>query len=249
MTFPPADGSRTVPERPRRESLKLLHASDFHIIGYGWPGDRGLRALRAMLDLSSRVAADIVVIAGDLFDHDRLGESAAVGMLGELGRVPVPVVVLPGNHDCLEPTSVYWRVGLSRLPSNVRLFTAAEGETFSFPEMGLAVWGKALYTYNGRERPMAGVPPRGEERWQVAVAHGHYAGDEADRTHGLVITRDEIERSNRDYVALGHWSVFRHVTRNPVVACYSGSASEAGSVAVVDLTDRGVHARPERLSY
>lgn len=167
----------------------------------------------------------------------------------ELLRALVPVVILPGNHDCLIPDSVYRQACFSKLTPNVRVFTSPEGERFSFPELDLAVWGKPITSYEADHRPMAGIPPRGKERWQIAVAHGYYVGVRNDQIHSFQISEEEIVQSCQDYVALGHWGAFRCVCDEPVKAYYPGSASGTGMVAIVDLLDKvGVQVRSHPLA-
>lgn len=234
-------------------ATRILHTSDIHLSEYNLddgrgPDSRSERALKALVDLSIQEEASLVIIAGDLFDHNRVDAAVVDLALRELLRAAVPVLILPGNHDCLGPDSVYWRPCFSKLAPNIRVFTALEGERFSFPELDLAIWGKPISTYGGDHRPMEGIPPRGGERWQIAVAHGHYVGDRIDQIYSFQISEEEITQSRQDYVALGHGSAFRCICNGPVKAYYSGSASQTGNAIVVELLDgTGVQVRPCRL--
>jgi hypothetical protein len=85
----------------RREtagSFTFLHASDTHLSEPSLPR---IRLLRALVE-SKRPA--FVLITGDLVrDALRVGEAEARGyydmLTSELARFPVPVFVVPGNHD------------------------------------------------------------------------------------------------------------------------------------------------------
>lgn len=233
--------------------LRVLHASDIHLGEDGLTNARGLdgraeRALKALVDLSFQARTSLVIIAGDLFDNNRVDTRIVDFALRELARAPAPVVILPGNHDCLVPDSVYRRACFSNLTPNMHVFTASEGDTLSLPELDVAVWGKPINSYGGDLRPMAGTPPRSKERWQIAVAHGYYVGAQSHQIWSLQISEEEIVQSRRDYVALGHWGTFRCVCDGPVKAYYSGSASSAtSSVAIVDFFDHvgvQVHSYP-----
>ena len=232
------------------ETVRLVHSSDIHLgedrfVDMGLPPDRAERALKALIDLSIQAEANLVVIAGDLFDNNRVGPAEVEFATTELARAIIPVVILPGNHDCLVPDSVYKRFALTELAPNVCIFTALEGEAFSFTELDLAVWGKPIDSYGGDLRPLEGIPPRGGELWQVAVAHGHYVGADAGQFHSFQISEAEILQSGRDYVALGHWDLFRSVCSDGVKAFYAGSTGARGTAAVVDLSEHfGVQVRP-----
>lgn len=230
-----------------RKKIRVLHTSDIHLGASDFRGyvaakngeldDPARHTLKVLVDFSAQAETDLVIIAGDLFDHNRVDTATLEFALKELRRVIAPVLILPGNHDCLVTDSVYRRIWFSEFAPNVRVFTAPEGERFSFPELDLAVWGKAITNYGGDLRPMAGIPPRGGERWQIAVAHGWYVGAELRPPWSLPIGEEEIVKSCQDYVAPGHGPSFRCVCSAPVKAFYSGSASEAGTVAVVDFLD------------
>ncbi|MFC1962236.1 exonuclease SbcCD subunit D [Chloroflexota bacterium] len=232
--------------KPNKKQIRLIHTSDLHIgedyrTGFGFD-DGGCRLLKALVDLSLSVEAHLVVIAGDFFDNNQVGAARVDMVVRELARALVPVVILPGNHDCLVRDTVYRRIDFAELTPNIRIFTSPEGERFVFSELGLAIWGKAINSYEGEFRPMAGVPPRGGEDWQIAVAHGYYAGDSIDKVYSYQISEAEIVQSGYDYVALGHWGVFRCVCDRPVKSCYSGSASQTGKAVIVDLLgDGGIH--------
>lgn len=234
--------------------IRILHTADIHLgergsANTGGLDDRGQHALKALVDLSIRARTSLVIIAGDLFDHNRVDARTVDFAVRELLRALVPVVILPGNHDCLIPDSVYRQACFSKLTPNVRVFTSPEGERFSFPELDLAVWGKPITSYEADHRPMAGIPPRGKERWQIAVAHGYYVGVRNDQIYSLQISEEEIVQSCHDYVALGHWGAFRCVCDEPVKAYYPGSASGTGMVAIVDLLDKvGVQVRSHPLA-
>ncbi|MBI4297659.1 MAG: metallophosphoesterase [Chloroflexi bacterium] len=229
----------------KKDRVRLLHTSDLHLVNTSPDReDRACLALKAVVELSIQAEVDLVIIAGDLFDHNRIEGRTLEFVSRELGRVPVPMLILPGNHDCLVPDSVYRRASFPHLAPNVRVFTASQGETFSFPELDLAVWGKPLYDYGSDLRPMAGIPPRGSERWQIAVAHGYYVGSRSDPTHSFQIHDEDIAESGRDYVALGHWGDFYCVSAGPVKTYYSGPST----VSLVDFLDgHGVQVRPHHL--
>ena len=43
--------------------------------------------------------------------------------------------------------------------------------------------------------------------------------------------------SGWDYIALGHLITFKYICREPVKACYCGSPSLSGTVAIVELSE------------
>jgi DNA repair exonuclease SbcCD nuclease subunit len=194
--------------------------------------------LQALVGLAVEAEVDLVLIAGDLFEHNRVRDSLVSFVVEQLRGLPRPVIVLPGNHDCLVPDSVYYREHLWAEALNIHVIKALAGETLTWPDLGVAVWGKPLDAYGGDLRPLAGVPPRGlEAQWHIAMAHGCYVGSAHHPYYSFQIRQEEIEASQRDYVALGHWATFNCVCDGPVKAYYCGSPSLLGTAAIVDLRE------------
>jgi DNA repair exonuclease SbcCD nuclease subunit len=218
-------------------TVRILHTSDIHADDS--PG--GAQAVAALVDLALERGVHAMVIVGDFFDHNRVETANGQAVVDELARLPIPVVVLPGNHDPLMAGTVYERV---EMPDHVRLLTAADGESVVLTELDVEIWGKPHLSYDDN-RPLDGLPPRGTARWQVALAHGQLVQGSGDLYRSYLITAEEIEASERDYVALGHWDVPRDVSTDSVVACYSGSPSRKAVCALVtmahDAGGRRVH--------
>jgi DNA repair exonuclease SbcCD nuclease subunit len=212
-------------------TLRILHTSDVHI------GDSFSRddAINALVDLALAHQVDVMVIVGDFFDNNRVETDVAQAIVDKLRRLPVPVVVLPGNHDPLLVGTIYERVVL---PDHVRVMTAPHGETVTLAELDLDIWGKPHLSYDDN-RPLQGLPPRGGSTWQVALAHGQLVQSADDLRRAYLITPEEIAGSDRDYVALGHWDVQRDVSAGAVAAWYSGSPSRKAVCALVTFTRDG----------
>ncbi|MGB3709860.1 metallophosphoesterase family protein [Gordonia sp. (in: high G+C Gram-positive bacteria)] len=58
-------------------------------------------------ELARTTSAEFVVVCGDVFDDPRVSTRIIRRTLAALGEYPVPVYLLPGNHDPLDATSVY----------------------------------------------------------------------------------------------------------------------------------------------
>jgi DNA repair exonuclease SbcCD nuclease subunit len=79
-------------------------------------------------------------------------------------------------------------------------------------------------------------------RWHIAAAHGHYV-DEARDPNRLIgswlIHREELDATDADYVALGHWNQATKVGDEEKHAYYSGSPEYTGTVNVIRFQDNG----------
>src|SRR5213596_1782817 len=124
-----------------RRSLSILHTADVHLDSdaYGDARERAAHRDRALAD-----QVDLVLIAGDLFDHNRASDETIAFVRRELDRLHQPVVILPGNHDALRANAIYDRRDFSAGASHVHVIRGLNGQTIEFPELDAVVWGRAM---------------------------------------------------------------------------------------------------------
>jgi DNA repair exonuclease SbcCD nuclease subunit len=225
------------------DTVRLLHASDVHVDN----SHEGCDGIMRLADAAVSLDIDLVLLVGDTFDDNRVRPEVIATFVEHLERVPVPVVILPGNHDPYFAGSIYDR---TELPGHVTVLRDGNGATHAMPHLGLELWGRPHVSF-ADHRPFDGLPPRGEQPWQVALAHGHLVRTPDDRHRAYQITHEEIAASNRDYVALGHWDVQHDVSVGGVTAWYSGSPRRYATCALVTLSgvgaSRTVQVEPVRL--
>jgi len=223
----------------RNGELIVAHSSDLHVDdGYtmrAWGGD-GNGPLAAVIDAAQAARADILLLAGDVFEHNRLKADILGRTHALLTTAPMPVVMLPGNHDPLTPDSVWYRGGLGDI-NGVHVLGIA-GDTVGFDAYDIEIWGRAHPDY-GDIDPLQGAPARRASR-HVVAAHGHFveerpAGDAARAA--WLLTPDDIDATGADYVALGHWNVPTDVGTDNVPAHYSGSPDYAATINLVRFKD------------
>ncbi|MDD5190772.1 MAG: metallophosphoesterase [Dehalococcoidales bacterium] len=215
-----------------RPARRLLHTSDLHLLTLH---DHGCRAFAAVIDLALKERADLLLIAGDFFDQNRIADNVLDFVKAQISRLHVPVVILPGNHDCLVEDTVYNKRHWLDCPE-VLIFRDNQGETLHLDNLNISVWGKPIDTYFD-VRPLAGMPvPAVNGNWNIAAAHGLVVKQMPHYTRSYIITEEEIDGAKWDYIALGHTTIFEHVWSNPVTY-YSGSATEKGTLALVDFNE------------
>jgi len=214
--------------------IVIVHSSDLHLGTWGERDD--LSVLAAVLGACRQAAADALILAGDIFDTNRLPLAVvdhAARMLAEAG---LEVVVLPGNHDPAVPDSVYRKGGLGD-PANVHVLGVTCDETVTLAQLDLEVCGRPHLDYVDMA-PLL-VPQRRTMLRQVVVAHGHFVRADYDEHRSWRFYEDDISATRADYVALGHWELAQRVGSDGVAAYYSGSPDRAGTVNVVRLADGG----------
>lgn len=231
-------------QAPRRQLpvVRALHTSDVHIDNTADPA----WALRAVVDSALERNVDIILIAGDLFDHARISEQTAAATKDQLARLDRPVVVISGNHDCMDEGSVYHRVDLRAAGEHVHFVRNAEGEELLYENLGLRIWARGIENHHPAYRPLSSYRPADPDYWSIAVAHGHYVSKGATSYRASQIRQEEIAQLGCHYLALGHWHGFLDVSAGDTKAFYCGSPSEstvdAGSVNLITLSpESGVH--------
>ena len=177
--------------------LTLLHTADVHLDN--WP--RGTteppgahRAFEAIIDRALDTQVDIVLIAGDLFDHNRVADEVIAFAQSQLRRLHCPAVILPGNHDCLHPNGIYHRHDFDTACGNVRVITELDGQTITFPELNLVIWGRGMEAHEPGFHPLAHIPARHDGCWHVAMAHGFFYEDFEQPERSSPILAAEIRR-------------------------------------------------------
>jgi DNA repair exonuclease SbcCD nuclease subunit len=220
----------------------IVHSSDIHVDDgdiEGTYGGDGTAGLRSVLAAARAAHADVALLAGDTFEHQRLPRDLVDRAARLLAEAGMPVVILPGNHDPIIPDSVYRR-GVAD-PANVHVLGVTHEQAVLFPALGLEIWGHAHRDYGDMD-PLGVALPR-RTFWQIAAAHGHYE-PMPNRATSLrpswLIGDDEIAATGADYVALGHWNRAIQVGDGKIPAYYSGSPDLARTVNLIRLTEAGM---------
>ena len=127
--------------------MRVLHCSDIHLdrpfAGLDRDAARerraGLRsALERIVALVAERRADLLTIAGDLWEDEHVTADTRRYVSHLLGRAGIPVLLAPGNHD---PHVVGGHYARTAWPANVRIFEREEPEEVRFANV--AVWGVA----------------------------------------------------------------------------------------------------------
>ena len=227
--------------------LVVAHTSDLHL-GGRWHKGGELDSLRAVLDAAAETQAQVLILAGDVFDSHRASAQIVGGAAAMMGDAQCRIVILPGNHDPATPDAVYRRNGMSEV-SNVHILGVTADRSVRFDDIGLEVSGVPHSSYADMS-PLAGLT-RGAMTWHIFVAHGHWVTGPHDAHRGWLIHDHEIAASGADYVALGHWDLAQPAGDGTVPAYYSGSPELARTVNIVTFAAGTVDVRrhPLRLDH
>lgn len=242
---------------PERRPLRIVHTSDVHLGAYSGSGDDKWAARRDLMettfqrviDLANAVGADALVIAGDFFDNDRVPEETVVFAAETIRRFEGQAFLLPGNHDPMDPGSIYWRHDMEAIAKRLTIVREHSGEFIEPEGLDLVLWGRAYLDTDWHFKPLDGLPERLDDRWHIAMGHGHFVREGGEMHRSLLIRESEIAAAagHWDYMAFGHWEPHADVSTGGVVAVYSGAPMplsdanrKAGMAAVVDFDESGV---------
>jgi len=235
--------------------LKILHTADIHLgakfSGLGNKGASQREQLRTTFKNVIATAIDervnIVLIAGDLFDANQQPQrniDLVIEQFNLLESNNIPVCLIPGNHDYLDSSSIYRKVGFEGKCSNLKIFADENISYKEYPEFSLTVYGKPNLSNMSYTSPLKGLKPATSSKFHVAMAHGSFYYIPNMREDDHVFRIEEIENSGMDYIALGHWHGMKSCSKKPP-AWYSGPPEwipdqrERGAVLLVSLSDSG----------
>jgi exonuclease SbcD len=208
------------------DTLRIAHCSDVHLDGDGMASDFTRRAFASALAAMYAHAPDLLMIAGDLFDTNDASAETIAWAMAALGGLPFPVVMIPGNHDCMEEGAIFRRHDFNEI-ANVDLLTAADGELVRVDVLGIAVWGKGMVRHGVEYQPLGGCPPRPSDcQWYLGLGHGLFVPPGEQTHRASPIHLHEIEASPFDYLALGHHHAAMELVSDGVSAAYSGSPTD-----------------------
>jgi DNA repair exonuclease SbcCD nuclease subunit len=158
-----------------------------------------------------------------------------------LAGQPFPVVMIPGNHDCMQGDAIFRRHDFNAIP-NVDLLASADGELVRVEALDMAVWGKGMVNHVQDYQPLGGCPPRPADcRWYLGLGHGMFV-PHGEQTHrASPIHMHEIEANACDYLALGHHHAAMELVNERATAAYSGSPTDTlgrgATYVIADLAD------------
>lgn len=219
--------------------LKIAHTSDVHLQN-GQDGAHARAAFSQVIDTVIETQSELFLIAGDLFDDNRIQREVIDFVYEQLSRVACPTVIIAGNHDCWDDGSILRRMDFREAGHHITLLDESDGHQVEFPELHATVWGRCMLDHDRSNKPMAGSPPRKGDLWHIGMAHGLYV-DYPETERSSLITPEEIEASGFDYLALGHVHAHRQMRHGATLACYPGvpaayyGTSESGCIALVEL--------------
>jgi DNA repair exonuclease SbcCD nuclease subunit len=213
------------------------------------------KAVGTIGELAVEHGASFVVVGGDVFETNQVARPVVVRALEQIRQFPeVTFYLLPGNHDPLDPSSVFTSpTFVDRCPDNVVVLTDSSPiDTGHGCEVLGAPW---LSKRPGRDLVAEATHDLAADGTvRVVVGHGAVDTMSPDPDNPALIslaTLDEgLDSGKFHYVALGDRHSFTNVGDSGRVL-YSGAPEptdfrelDPGKVLLVDLDDSDVSVTP-----
>ena len=204
----------------------ILHAADIHLDSplrglERYPGAplgalRGAtrRALETMVDRALERKADLVVIAGDLYDGDGDDYATALFLNSQMDRLhqaKIPVCVIRGNHDAVSVLTRYLHC-----PPNVHILSADHAGTQFFEEIGVAVHGQSFASRAVTSNLAASYPKAVPGLFNLGVLHTSMDGRDGHEPYAPC-SLDDLKGRGYQYWALGHVHTPEVLCKDPLV--------------------------------
>lgn len=216
---------------PGRPVLKLVHAADLHVDSplqglaryeeAPVEAIRGAtrRALENLVQLCFDQRADVLLLAGDLFDGD--GRDHATGLfftsqLARLREADVQVVLVRGNHDAQSRVFQQMRHG-----DHVHELSQRKPDTWLHEGLGLAVHGQGFAERVVTDDLAAALPDARAGLFNVGLLHTSLDGRPGHDAYAPTSV-DVLASKGYDYWALGHVHA-REVVRDEPYIVFPGN--------------------------
>ncbi len=193
--------------------MKFVHAADLHLDSplaglsryEGAPVEqiRGAtrRALENLVKLCLAERAELLVIAGDLYDGDWRDYSTGLFFSKQMSALRagnVQVVWIRGNHDAASKLTAHLQ-----LPENVRELSHKKPESFLLEGLGVAVHGQGFETRDVSHDLSSRYPEPKRSLFNIGLLHTALEGRDGHAPYAPCRLTALVDRGY-DYFALGH---------------------------------------------
>lgn len=192
----------------------FIHTSDFQLGMQRWFltgeaqarfDDARLESIKRLGELAISSGAEFIVVAGDVFERNSLSSQVTGRAREALENLPVPVFLLPGNHDPLIADSVFFTALNKETAPDVHVIS--DTEPFVLRE-GVEIVGAPFKARTAAYDLVADMlaPLESTENIRVAIGHGQIHGwGDAEKLDAIDLknVEDNINNGVIDYLALG----------------------------------------------
>lgn len=209
--------------------MKFIHISDVHLgvrpdIGKIWSDNRTEEihdTFRKILDMCEDDQIELLLIAGDLFDHqpDTKDLKDLDILLRKLSYTKT--IIIAGEHDYIEANSAWENF---EFLSDTVVLPRDRASRVIMEDLNVCVTGFSYGKPEYKERILERITPVEGNFYNILLGHG------GDKTH-MPFSKEKLASLGFDYVALGHIHKPSHLIENKMAF--------AGSLEPIDYTETG----------
>ena len=233
--------------------VKFLHTADWHLgIKYTKLGPNAEKAreiridtVKKLMDSAKKKKVDFIIIAGDLFDNNDVDRRLIDIVANIMKRVePIPVYILPGNHDPLTRDSLYLDSSWDSI-DNAKILK--NKEPIKIPELNATLYPCPATQKQTREDLTEWIRAT-DDSISIGIAHGNLQIEGFIEDPNFPIDPNRVENSGLDYLALGEWhSLFKYQGKDKAVRTVYSSTPEttkfgetnSGKAVIVEIEKHG----------
>jgi DNA repair exonuclease SbcCD nuclease subunit len=247
--------------------LRVAHLADVHLdSAFGQFGAAAQRkrqtaieeALKKALQEARDRQANVLLIAGDLYEQRNFTANTADFLREQLGQFERPVFIAPGNHDHFNAKSLYATVAWS---SNVHIFTEEKLVGVEL-EDGLRIWGAAhtvpatttdfLDGFNVDGSGVHLAVFHGAEQSELSFVQQLRGDDERKEPYGP-FRAEQISEAGLHHAFVGHIHTprdaeFHTYPGNPEPLTFGETDSPRRGLVIAELDDSGRVTGRERVN-
>lgn len=221
------------------KGIKFVHSGDFHLDSpltshhetfRQERRDELLEMVARVVDVAIKEQAELLLLAGDLFDASRVEEKTLLYLENQWQRFPGRIFISPGNHDPYTADSVYEK---RTFPHNVTVFK--DYEEVYMEDLDLVVGGQGFTKATEPLSFLKNIRCTKNATYRILLLHGEISTKEHPYNP---IGLGEIASSGYQYVALGHRHSFSGLQKEgDVYYAYAGMPEGRG---FDELGDKGI---------
>jgi DNA repair exonuclease SbcCD nuclease subunit len=166
-------------------------------------------AIRRLGELASEHEASFIVVAGDVFESNQLSRQTLLRTVDALNNLPVPIFLLPGNHDPLDAGSIFNASEFKQAGQHICVIR--DGRALPVPGLdGVEIVGSVWRTKHPSTDLCGAVLKQlapADQGLRIMVAHGQVDSLAPDKDRPEIIDQARAEQALADglihYLALG----------------------------------------------
>lgn len=229
--------------------IKIFHTADIHLgAKFGWLNNKSsdfrkklLQSFENVVNKTIEHKCNIFILAGDLFDTPYPNKTTIAfvqNQIQKLNNNRIYSILIPGNHDYSEDNLIYKKLKFDN-PFNF-VFLENKPQGFHINEFNLTIYSSGKFDKSDIPEFQKKINVDNSNK-KILVLHSGFDIGQNDKS---VLTKEDIESLQCDYIALGDWHGTLDVSTKETKAWYPGSIEplaidqkNSGNALIIDISE------------